>query len=401
MITDTRTTVVERESALVMPLEHRINWGAIFAGLFLFLALSWLLMLLGAALGVGIADATDLEAMGDGLGLGAIIWMLLTTLIAVFAGAVLAASLAGSTDDRTGALHGLTLWSTTTIALLFLAASGIGGAVNTVSGIVASGTDIGATVIKGATGGEDGDLLPDFVTTSVSAALKRQASQTISENAAGDGPQPAEVRQAIDELSAEDTGAIASALVSGNDDQARQELQNRTNLSADEIDSIVAGAEQEMENWQESDAAQQAENWLDEQMSDARQAVSSSVADMAGPEVSASEVSQAMRELDSDTLAQAAQYLVTGEPERAKDVLVANTNLESDDIDAIVDGAEQEVDQMVSKAKAELDQATEVAGKYAQATLWTAFVAACLGALAGIFGGYIGAHTVRRVYAVA
>src|SRR5688572_18819005 len=48
-----------------------ISWGAVFAGLFFVITASWLLFLLGSAIGVGIADASDLEAMGKGFGVGA------------------------------------------------------------------------------------------------------------------------------------------------------------------------------------------------------------------------------------------------------------------------------------------------------------------------------------------
>src|SRR3569832_569620 len=48
-----------------------ISWGAIIAGLFFVITASWLLFLLGSAIGVSIADASDMEAIGKGFGLGA------------------------------------------------------------------------------------------------------------------------------------------------------------------------------------------------------------------------------------------------------------------------------------------------------------------------------------------
>lgn len=117
--------------------------------------------------------------------------------------------------------------------------------------------------------------------------------------------------------------------------------------------------------------------------------------------MSSQEVSQALKDLDSDTLVEAGQYLITGKPEMAKDVLAVNTSLSEQEIEAIVSGAEKEAKQLVSEAKAELNKVSETVGTYTQAVLWTAFIASALGLIAGLIGGHLGAGAVRKVYAVA
>ncbi|MCB1676166.1 MAG: hypothetical protein KDI01_07735, partial [Halioglobus sp.] len=367
-----------------VPERHRISWGAVFAGVSLSMALSWLLLLLGAALGASIADATDLAAVGDGLGLGSIIWILLTSVVATFAGALLAAKLVGSPDDRIGALHGLTVWSVGMLVIVLLGASGIGGAVNAISGVVGASATAGTTVINTATGGDQGDMLPDSVATSIAAILKRQVARVISDTATGSAsPEQREVRSAMESLSSKDTQAITSALIAGDTRRARQELAQRTELSEEEIQSIVRGAQQQVENWTASDGVQRAENWLKRQLTDAQRAVSESVANMAGPEVSAREIRRAVDELDGETLTEAGQYLIMGEPEMAKNVLTASTNLTQSEIDAVVDGAQQEVQQLVDEARRQVNETTEAIGDYTQAALWAAFIAAALGVVAG------------------
>lgn len=399
MAINTQNTISD-PAAFVVPVGHRISWGAVFAGLSMFLALSWLLMLLGAALGAGIADATDLAAMGNGLGIASIIWLLLTSLVATFAGALLAAKLAGTADDRIGALHGVTVWSAGTLLIIFMGMSGSGALINAISGAVGSATQMSSTVITNVSGGDGGDMLPDAITTSVAAVLKRQAARVISATASGnDGPSRSDVRSALNSLTAEDTGAIASALVSGDTDNARRELAQRTELSTSEIDSVIRGAEKQAEQWTESEQLQQAETWLSRQVNEARRSVSQMTSDMAGPEVSSREVNRALRELDADTVIEAGRYLVMGQPEMSKDVLVANTNLSETDINAIIDGAEQQAQEMLDKATAELEEASETVGTYTQAALWTAFIAAALGLVAGMIGGHMGAGTIRRLYA--
>lgn len=383
------------------PVGHRISWGAIFAGVTLLIALSWLMLLLGSAIGVGIADATDLSAMGDGLGIGAIVWILLSTVVATFAGGLLAAKLTGTVDDRIGALHGLTVWSVGTLLIILLGASGVGGVVNSISGALGSANKMSTSVIASASGSGENSGLPDSVATSIAAIIKRQASSLISSTGSGpNSPNQGEVRTAIESLNAQDTGAITSALIAGDSEKARTQLIQRTNLSEAEVDAIIQGAEQKAQGWSKSDGAKQAQQWLSEEIDGVKRTVSQSISDMAGAKVSAQEANQALQELDPKIMIEAGQYLVMGQPEMAKDVLAVNTSLSEDDIQAIVDGAEKEAKQFITKAKAKLNEASETVGTYTQAVLWSAFIAAALGMLAGLVGGHLGAGAVRRVYAV-
>ncbi len=391
----------EAAATFNIPVGHRVSWGAIVAGVSLLFALSWLLLLLGSAIGVGIADATDLSAIGDGLGLGSIIWILLSAIVATFAGGLLAAKMSGTPNDRIGALHGLTVWSVGMILTIVLGASGIGGAVNAISGAVGSANNMTTKVITVASGAEADSTMPNSITTGIAAVIKRQASKVLS-NVGTDATSPNrnEVRSAIESLNAEDAGAITSALIAGDTEKARNVLTQQTNLSDSDINAIIEGAEQKAESWSESDDLEQAQEWLNAQINDIQRSVSRSVSEIAGAQVSSQEVNKALQELDSKTMMQAGQYLVMGQPEMAKDVLAVNTNLSETDIEAIVDGVEKETQQLVNKAKKELNEASETAGTFAQAVLWSAFIAAALGMVAGVVGGHLGAGAVRRVYAV-
>lgn len=402
MATDNYTSTASTAANFTTPVGHRISWGAIFAGVSLLFALSWLLLLLGTAIGVGIADATDLSAIGDGLGIGAILWILVSTIFSAFAGGMLAAKLAGTVDDRIGALHGLTVWSVGMLLIVVMGAAGIGGVVNAVSGAVSSASSMSSSAVANVTGTDENMMLPESIITSVSAMLKRQASRLISSTASGsDAPSRENVRSAIESLNANDAGAIASALIEGDADKAREQLSDRTELSNSEISSIVQGAQREARNWNESDSMQQAQQWLSQQINDVQRSVSQSLSDMAGPEVRSQEINRALEQLDSETLVEAGQYLMMGKPDMAKDVLAVNTNLSDDDITAIINGAEQEAQALIDEAQESLNEATEAVGTYMQAVLWTAFVASALAMLAGLFGGHMGAGAIRRVYKVS
>ena len=225
------------------------------------------MLLLGSAIGVGIADATDLSAMGNGLGIGSIIWILITTIFSTFAGGVLAAKMAGTADDRIGALHGLTVWSVGTVLIVMLGVSGIGSTMNSIGSALGSANKASTTILKSGSGNES--MLPESVKTSIAAVMKRQASQVISETGTGSqSPNQQEVSSAIESLNAEDTGAITSALISGDTEKARNELTQRTSLSDDEIDSIITGAQEKAESWSNSSESNEAKNWLGQKMAD-------------------------------------------------------------------------------------------------------------------------------------
>jgi|SRR5690606_19105876 len=100
-----------REEAVLETDRPLISWGAIFAGLVFVVASTWLLILLGSAIGLSVADVTDAAGVGQELGIGAVIWLLLTAFVAYFLGSLLTARLSGKPERSAGMLHGVILWS--------------------------------------------------------------------------------------------------------------------------------------------------------------------------------------------------------------------------------------------------------------------------------------------------
>lgn len=249
-----------------------VSWSAIFAGLFFVVAISSLMLLLGSALGLGVADATDGDAVGGGLGIAAVVWMLATSIIAFFLGSLLAARLNGSHDDTAGILNGIALWSVGTVLLAYLATAGamgivktgsvaVGGAISaTAGGVAAAG---GATAASGVL--EDTSV-GNRIAAMVKSELAKQLSETQSrapaptvaptnpEDAAADGAEAsgAEIEQAIDEIDVPALQEIGIALVRGDTEGAKSILALNTNLSEQEIDSVIDGvaerADQAVEN---------------------------------------------------------------------------------------------------------------------------------------------------------
>lgn len=106
----------------------RVSWGAIWAGVFVALFFQLLLGLLGLAIGLTVINI-DQQINTTGLGIGAGIWMLITTLVSVFLGAFTAGRLAGLSAKYDGLLHGVVTLAFLVVLSLFLTASGISSAI--------------------------------------------------------------------------------------------------------------------------------------------------------------------------------------------------------------------------------------------------------------------------------
>lgn len=111
----------------------RISWGAIFAGALVALATQIVLTLIGGAIGLATLDpATGESPSGTTLGIGAAIWLLISSLISLFVGGYVAGRLGGTFN---GWLHGLATWATVTILTIVLLATAAGGLIGAASGL--------------------------------------------------------------------------------------------------------------------------------------------------------------------------------------------------------------------------------------------------------------------------
>lgn len=101
-----------------------ISWPAIIAGVMVALVVQLVLNMIGAGLGFSAIDPLEGEiptAVTFSIASG--LWMLVSGIVALFAGGWLASYLGGLTHDEDGMLHGLVTWALSTLVLaLFLVA---------------------------------------------------------------------------------------------------------------------------------------------------------------------------------------------------------------------------------------------------------------------------------------
>jgi hypothetical protein len=154
---------------------RRISWAAIFGGVILVVVIQLLLSTLGAGIGLGAVNVnagTTPEA--GNLGMGAGIWWVLSSCLALFCGGYVAAWLAGIEIRFDGVLHGLVTWGIATLLTIYLLTSAIGGiigggfsALGSATSAVGSGVGDAAKPLAQAAG-----VSPDMVQQQAQAYLQ-------------------------------------------------------------------------------------------------------------------------------------------------------------------------------------------------------------------------------------
>lgn len=129
----------------------RISWAAIFAGIIIVLVVQLTLSLFGLGIGASTIDPVEGETpAASTISIGAAIWWIVVSIIALFTGGWVAGRLAGMPTQTDGLLHGFITWGAATlIAVYFLtstAGSILGGTFG-VMGDVLAATGYGVAAI--------------------------------------------------------------------------------------------------------------------------------------------------------------------------------------------------------------------------------------------------------------
>jgi hypothetical protein len=209
---------------------RRISWAAIFGGVVLVVAVQLLLSLLGAGLGLGTIDINaGSTPTATTLGIGAGIWWVISSCIALGAGGFVSAWLAGIEIRFDGVLHGLVTWGIATLLTLLLLTSAIGGiigggfsALGSVASAAGSGVSDVAKPLAQAAG-----VSPDMIQQQAQAYL-----QPTNPDPASMSPQDAQKAIATDLVTYAGGGADAQAKLKQTRDKAVQTAKDATDASA-------------------------------------------------------------------------------------------------------------------------------------------------------------------------
>jgi MFS family permease len=164
----------------------RLSWGAIIAGVILSMIVYLIMSVLGAAIGASLLAPLSKPDTMHGFGFGSGVWVIVTTVLAVFIGSYYA----GRCAPVLGWLHGLLSWAVMTMLILYGMTSLITGAVSTVGSVAATGAQVGATAANQTTGSNQ---MIDSARQQVQAAVASAASAASGPDAEQNTRQAAEM----------------------------------------------------------------------------------------------------------------------------------------------------------------------------------------------------------------
>jgi hypothetical protein len=131
----------------------KMSWGAVIGGVVAALGVAILLYALGLALGLNVVvDANKPESLRSS-GLFTSIWMLITSLIALFVGGYVAGRGANAITHVSGSIHGLVMWGLTTVAAVWLVLNVFGSVISGVASVGKTAVEAGAGAIASGAGG--------------------------------------------------------------------------------------------------------------------------------------------------------------------------------------------------------------------------------------------------------
>ncbi len=126
----------------------RTSWGAIFAGMVVALVVELALSVLGLGIGLGVVNPATEQAPFAGVGIGAGIWFVISTIIALFAGGWVAGRLSGFPRTLTGTLHGLVVWGLVTLLSFYFMTTAVGMLISGVAGVIGRSLSLVASGIQ-------------------------------------------------------------------------------------------------------------------------------------------------------------------------------------------------------------------------------------------------------------
>jgi len=115
---------------------RRISWGAVIAGVVVALVVQLILSLLGLGIGFGSIEPLQQGNPFSGLGTGALIWWVVSMLIALFLGGMTSARLAGVPRVSDSVLHGVLTFSVFTLVSFYLLTTAVGSVISGVGSLV-------------------------------------------------------------------------------------------------------------------------------------------------------------------------------------------------------------------------------------------------------------------------
>ncbi|REL37982.1 hypothetical protein DYD21_05025 [Rhodohalobacter sp. SW132] len=200
-----------------------VSWRAIFAGTLTVLSILLILNLIGLAIGLGTIEPTEDANPLSGIGTGALIWWVVSNLIALFAGGFVAARVGISLTDISGVVQGIMTWALYTLISIWL--------LTTVAGTIISGVGSVVGGVISTTGDAAGDAIAPAIERAVEDLDESldDAKEEIYALMRDAGTDPDELESDVEE-------GVAQGLRDGDVEQAFRNARNRITQTFEEVD---------------------------------------------------------------------------------------------------------------------------------------------------------------------
>jgi len=107
---------------------NKVSWGAVLAGVAVALVTQLVLNLIGVGVGAATLDPlTSDNPTASSFSIGAGVWWVISGILASLVGGYAAGRLSGQPKASTASWHGLTVWALTTLMIMYLLTSALGG----------------------------------------------------------------------------------------------------------------------------------------------------------------------------------------------------------------------------------------------------------------------------------
>ncbi|MFL9921837.1 hypothetical protein PQR75_42295 [Paraburkholderia fungorum] len=157
----------------------RLCWGSVIAGVILSSIVYLIMSVLGTAIGASLLSPLSQPNPLHGFGFGSGVWVIITTVLAVFVGSYFA----GRCAPVLGWLHGLLSWAVMTLLVVYGMSSLLAGAVSAAGSVASTGAKVSAMAAN--QNGSAGDLM-NSAKQQVQAAVASAASAASSPEAQQD-----------------------------------------------------------------------------------------------------------------------------------------------------------------------------------------------------------------------
>lgn len=134
-----RVTDYTRDDHDIVEVKNRVQFGPILAGVLTAIATLLILTVLGLAIGASALEPRD---AGQGLGIGAAIWGVISALIAFFLGGWVAAKTAAVAGAGSGMINGLMVGAAILVLILWLTGSGVSAVLGTLGSNIGEITSV-------------------------------------------------------------------------------------------------------------------------------------------------------------------------------------------------------------------------------------------------------------------